>query len=326
MTSHFPYVHYVYGISLYSETRLSLPAQGHGELARIALGTAPASFFTEAIQGVSLEQLDGSWYKHARLADGSSYARWEGVGEFMVSADGLQIICRQMDVASTESFHVYMLGQALSFALVKLGFEPIHATVVVVNGEGIVFLGESGFGKSTLGASFISAGYRVLTDDLLMLQPAGDRVLAYPGPPRLKLFPGPARRFLGAAARGVRMNPDTEKLILPLDEKKSCSVPVPVKAIYALAPPRNVSRKQSIRFETLSPRESFLELVKNTFNRRIVNTGRLQRQLAQMSRLVSLLPVQRLSVPRDFDRLPSFRDAIVEALHEKHLEAELCAD
>src|SRR5436309_2318742 len=114
--------------------------------------------------------------------------------------------------------------------------------------------------------------------------------------------------------------------LLTIDRKQVYSAPVPVKAIYALAPPSEVFRKQSIRIETLSPRESFLELVKNTFNRRIVGSERLTRQLREMSRLVDHMPVQRLSIPRDLDRLPSFRDAIVEALNAHSLEAVGCAD
>jgi len=324
-TYRFPYLYYIYGISLYSEIPLPLPDSGRGELAHIALRIAPASYFAEAIRGVSLEQADGSWYQFGRLADGSSYARWQGVGEFLVSGDGLQILCRQFEIASTESFQVYMLGQALSFALVKRGFEPIHATAVVVNAEAVVFLGDSGFGKSTLAASFISAGYQVLTDDLLILQPAGSRVLAYPGPARIKLFPKIARRFLGDAADGVRMNPDTEKLILPLNGKQMWQAPVPVKVIYSLAPPRDVFRKQSMRFETLTVREGFLELVKNTFNYRIIDAGRLKRQLEQTSRLVTLLPVRRLSIPRDLDQLPSFRETIIADLQPQRLEVAECA-
>ena len=89
-TYRFPYLYYIYGISLYSEIPLPLPDSGRGELAHIALRIAPASYFAEAIRGVSLEQADGSWYQFGRLADGSTYARWQGVGEFLVSGDGLQ--------------------------------------------------------------------------------------------------------------------------------------------------------------------------------------------------------------------------------------------
>src|SRR2546425_6748677 len=137
----FPYTYYVYGITLHSDIPLSLPVRGarsasaaarsleNGSLADIELRMAPDSFFSEAIAGVSLEQAAGSWYQIGRLADGSSYMRWEHVGEFLISGDGRRMSCRQFDRATCESFEVYMLGQALSYALVGQAFEPIHATV-----------------------------------------------------------------------------------------------------------------------------------------------------------------------------------------------------
>ena len=322
----FPHTYYVYGISLHSGIPLSLPVRGYGGLAEIELRIAPASFFSDAIAGVSLEQASGSWYQIGRLADGSSYMRWEHVGEFLISGDGRRMSCRQFDRATCESFEVYMLGQALSYALVGQGFEPIHATVVVVNGEAVVFLGDSGFGKSTLAASFISAGYQLLTDDLLILRENHGRLFAYPGPPRIKLFPRTARRFLGTAADGIPMNRDTQKLILPLDRRRSCSLPVSVKAIFALASPREVFRKQPVRLKPLSPREAFLELVKNTFNYRITDGARLQRQFTEASRLVRLMPIRKLSIPRNFSELPSAREAILAELKPQQLEALACAD
>jgi hypothetical protein len=313
-TSVLRYVYGVYGIALHSSIPLPLPCLEHGELARIELRTASASFFDDAIRYLHLEQRSGSWYEFGRLEDGSSYARWRGVGEFIVSSDGRRIFCRQLDEATTESFQVYLLGQALSFALVKSGFEPLHATVVVVNGEAVAFLGSIGFGKSSLAACFLDAGHQMLTDDLLVLRPGATRVFAYPGPPRIKLYPKMAHRFFPDTPTRVRMNPETAKLIVPLEQKRSCSRPVPVKAVYCLAGPREVFPKQSIRFEALSPREAFLELVKNTFNRRIMDADRLQRQLDKTARLVSILPIGKLSFPRVWNQLPSVRDTIISSL------------
>ena len=59
----------------------------------------------------------------------------------------------------------------------KSGFEPLHATVVVVSGEAVAFLGESGYGKSSLAASFLDSGHQLLTDDLLILRASAGRVL-----------------------------------------------------------------------------------------------------------------------------------------------------
>jgi len=317
----------VYGVTLHSDIPLALPTDGFGELARIELRTAPDSYFFDAQRELPPQDDPDSWYKFGRLRDHSSYVRLEGVGEFLVSARGHRITARQFEEADQESFQVYLLGQALSFALVKCGFEPLHATTVVVNDQAVVFLGESGFGKSSLAACFLEAGYCMLTDDLLILRKSAGGFLAYTGPPRIKLFPKLARRFLGnASSNGVAMNSGTQKLILPLDRTRSSAGPVPLRAIYALVLPRETFRTHSIRFRTLSPREGFLELVKNTFNYRVLDSGRLERQFNETARVVGAMPVKKVSYPRVLTRLPAVRDAILADLNSSTDEPSQCAE
>src|SRR5262249_27490517 len=176
--------------------------------------SAPASAFLTATEDATFDPTSDSWHRYASLPDGTTYVRWDRVGEFLVAADGRSITCRRADRSSAESFQVYMLGQALSFALVKQGFEPLHATVVVVDDRAVAFLGESGYGKSSLAACFLEAGHRLLTDDLLLFQEARSRIVAYPGPPRIKLFAKIAGRFLDRAASSAPMHADPVKLVL----------------------------------------------------------------------------------------------------------------
>lgn len=318
------YQYCVYGITVRSEIPLALPEAGDGRLALVELRMASASHFSNAIDGVSFQSRSGDWYQYGFLLDGSTYVHWPGVGEFLVSADGLRINCRRFEGSSFESFQVYMLGQALSFALVKQGLEPLHATVVVVNGRGAAFLGDSGFGKSSLAACFVEAGYSVLTDDALVLQEFRSSVVAYPGPPRIKLFPKVARRFLDDAAQSASMNPDTKKLILSMDLKRSCAMPVPLGAIYIVAGPREVVRRQRVSIEPLTPREGFLALVKHTFNSRLVNPERLQRQFTTTVGLAGRVSVKKLSYPRILARLPEVREAVLNDLSCVTQEAAAC--
>ena len=318
----------VYGIALRSEIPLSLPEHPDSSLAEIQLGTASAEWFRAALLGLETQESGSSWYQYGRLSDQSSYVRWDGIGEFLVSANGKTIVCRQFNKAASEAFQVYLLGQALSFALVKQGFEPLHATTVVVEGEAVVLLGSDGFGKSTLAACFLAAGHRVLTDDLLILRETSTSILAYPGAPRIKLFPRVARRFMRESTTGVPMNPFTRKMILPLSREQVCETPVALRAIYVLSSPRQVFRKQAIRIETLSPREGFFELVKNTFNYRVVDTKRLERQFAETGRLVGAGPIRKLSYPRSLDYLPAVCGAILCDLYREFEQEEpaVCAD
>jgi len=127
------YRYFVYGLTLHSEIPLALPEQGHGDLGQVELRIAPASSFSQAARSLHRHPDSESFYQTGFMRDGSTYVRWKGVGEFLISPDGRRINGRQCAEAHEESFQVYLLGQALSYALVKLGFEPLHATAIVVN-------------------------------------------------------------------------------------------------------------------------------------------------------------------------------------------------
>jgi hypothetical protein len=306
------YSYGVYGVALASEFALALPAAAGPALAEVSLRRAPSSDLRAIVADTPLVNRD-EWYDYAHLADGSSYVRWKGLGEFLVGPGGAEIRCAKAEEASEESFQVYLLGQALSFALVKRGFEPLHATAVVHEGEAIVLLGSGGYGKSTLAASFLAAGATLLTDDLLIVHQDAGRILAFPGPSRIKLFPDSAHRFLGPAATGGSpMNNFSNKHVIPLDAAQRCIHPVPIRGVYALAPPEEMRRQRQVRITPLSQREAFLALIANTFNRYIGDPARLSRQHAETGRLSRAIAIRKLAYPRSTARLAEVREAILE--------------
>jgi hypothetical protein len=304
----------VYGLRLRSQIELSFPATARADSFDVELLTAPSQFFEQATKDADVAESPSGWYKHAQKRNGQSYLRWDDLFEFLIEADGRRIWCGWLGATSLESLQVYLLGHALSFALVKQGYEPLHATSVVIEGQAIAFLGNSGFGKSSLAAAFLAAGHRLLTDDLLLLRRTVDGYQGEPGPPRIKLFPKIARRFLAGTAGGVPMNSLTGKLVLPLDSARYESRAVPMRAIYVLSAPREVYRRQNIRIEPLSARETFIELIRNTFNYLLIGPERLQRQFCQSQQLSMRLPASRISYPRLLSTLHSVPDAILAHL------------
>jgi hypothetical protein len=315
-SAEFIHTYGVYGVTLRSHIQLALPDYPGAGLAEIELQLRERDYFADAIAGVPLLWSRYSTYRYAHLQSGASYVRWEDIGEFLVSSDGRLITCCPAHESNHESFQVYLLGQALSFALVKCGFEPLHATCIVVEGQAVAFLGDSGFGKSSLAAYFISAGDRLLTDDLLLLQERPDGFLAYPGPPRLKLLPDMARRYLGGVTGGVPMNSAASKLVLPLDREKVCESPKMLSAIYGLSPPQDMPDTQAVDFKYLSSRQAFLELSCNTFNYVILDCDRASRQIKETAHIVNSVPVKRLLHPRSLEALPLVRQAVIKDLRE----------
>jgi hypothetical protein len=306
----------IYGLDLRSEIELSFPVPVRAQDPDIELFWAARDFFERATRGTYATPNPSRWYKYALLRNGQYYLRWDGLFEFLIDANGRRIWCGRLGATSLESLQVYLLGHALSFALVRQGFEPIHATCVVIDGQAIAILGRSGFGKSSLAATFLGAGHRLLTDDLLLLRPIVGGFEGQPGPPRIKLFPGMARRLLGVKAAGAPMNPLTKKQVLPLGSSQYEDRSVPLRALYVLSAPQEVRRTRHIRLSPLPARETFIELIRHTFNTLVTGSDRSQRLFLASLELASRVPARRLSYPRGLALLPQVKHTILDDLAE----------
>lgn len=253
------------------------------------------------------------WFRYHRLPDGGEYLRWSRLFEFLISDDGRRIIGHALREVSCETFQAYLFGQVLSFALLKCGIESLHATTVVMDGKGVAFLGDCGYGKSTLAAACLKAGCALLTDDQLVLRQRGAQVIAYPGPARIKLMPAIARRLMGPAVDGFPLNPLTSKRIISLTDAQYASSPVPLKVIYVLRPSR---RRRSSRIVTrrLSVLAAWYELTRGTFNPVVRDPNRLRTQFVWASQLAERIPIKTLSYPRTLTVLPSVHEAILSDL------------
>jgi hypothetical protein len=306
----------LYGVHLKRVVPLPGPELVNSGKVGIELFNGSASLFSRARREAGMRPEEEDWFAHARLSDGSDYLRWSGLFEFLISADGRRIACRELNGASPESFQTYLLGQVLSFALLKQGIEPLHSTAVVINGEAVAFLGNCGYGKSSLGAAFLHGGYRLLTDDLLVLKEERNYFFAYPGPPRIKLFPHIAVKLLGGRVNGTPMNSETPKLVISLDEAETAvpQRPVLLKAIYVLTPPRTSTHSKKISIRSIPPRRAFVSLLKNTFNTVIIEPTRLARQFDLATQVAVRVPVKSLSYPRELDQILKVREAILRDL------------
>ncbi len=290
---------HLYGIRLDSEWPLPGSNLHQSPIGQVRLRRAPPSVFPKPPSKVG-------WAYLKKIADGSDYLRWRGQFEFLVSPDGHQVSARTINGSTHESFQAYFLTQALSFALVKQGIEPLHATAVVIHGGVVAFAADCGLGKSTLAAAFLAAGYPLLTDDLLVTQRRAREIIAFPGSPRIKLFRQIAHRILGKQFHGIPMNRLTSKLIIPLNTTSYQNYPAPLRTIYILQPPS----KSRVSIRSLSPRRALMALIANTSNPVSIDPARLSRQLRIFTKIVERVPVKSLSYPRNLSRLPDVIAAI----------------
>jgi hypothetical protein len=275
-----------------------------------------ASHFARARELQQIPPSPRDWFDSRRFPDGTTYLRWARLFEFLISPDGRTIEYHRLREATNASLTTYLLGQALSFSLLSFGYEPLHATAVVVNGDAIAFLGDCGYGKSTLGAAFVARGFPLLTDDVLSLEKRSGRWIAHAGPARLKLFPSVAQRVL-CRSGGRTLNMGTSKLVLSLGRGESTAQSVPLRALYVLPDPaRARPHRGPIRISAVEGQRAFMAVTRAAFNLIQVDRERLARQFVMAARLAVDVPIGRLSYPRRLTSIGAVCEAVL-ADHER---------
>lgn len=68
--------------------------------------------------------------------------------------------------AESEAIKLFLLGSCMGVILYQRNILPMHGSVIVVEGKGILLTGHSGAGKSTTTHHFLAAGHQFVTDDV----------------------------------------------------------------------------------------------------------------------------------------------------------------
>jgi hypothetical protein len=305
-------VFYAFGLAIDCDWDIPCPRAPRPFFHALRICEGNEAFFAQHVPA-ELRNVEPTRTHYHTLSDGSRYLSWRTSFEFHLSPDSKVITAFNLDGAPEAAFKTYMLGHVLSYALLGLGVETIHGASMLVDGGVVSFIGDSARGKSTLAASFMNAGYRLLSDDFLVLRRHGDADLAYPGFPRIKLYEQVSRHLIPQDKKGTPMTMHRRsKMIFSLEE--DLVEPMPMRAFYALVSPKLLGGLKEVRIESLSEREAYLELTENSYNARVQTRERLTSQFQWATELVKRVPVKRLSYPRVLSILPDVIQAVKEDL------------
>lgn len=206
-----------------------------------------------------------------------------GSGEYEVDTRGIHIDVLQRP-AGEEKFEESLLGPPLILALALQGVWCLHASAVNYQGSCLVFLGDSGRGKSTLAAYLArQAGFSMVSDDILPITVGLDQVHAYADFPQLKL-------------------PEDERA-----QQQGGSIPVLSFFLLEDLP--------QLAFKEVEQTTAVSTLVHNTAAARAFSRELLTQHLDACVQAAGLVPVYRLGYPRDYDRLPDVADKLIASLN-----------
>lgn len=165
-------------------------------------------------------------------------------------------------------------------------YDFLHAGAVEVDGDPILFIAESFGGKSTMTDYFLKQGHTLVSDDKVATYEQNRVFLSVPSIP----FHRPYRKMedLGYFVENVASNPKPIHAIYEL-EKTKAGAPITITELHG------IEKFKALRYSS-EINLSFLKTKRFVF----------------LSRLAKAVPVYKVTVPWDMERLGEVHDMIVE--------------
>ena len=238
-------------------------------------------------------------------------------GSFHISADGV-ISCFMHKSSSMQMLRHLLLNQIIPRYLATTGRLVLHASAVTLeNGKSVAFLGNSGFGKSTLVSSFHSNGARLINDDCILLDCTENGVTAIGGLSGIRLFPDSVGAVFSESTGFTNYAPYTDKKQLFLKDEVGDNPPEPSKldALFLLNDPKE-DPTDIVSIDAATAGDAMLALIYSAFSLDPSDKKMITSNFRNVGQAINeRLSIFKLQYPRVHERLPEVRAAVI-----KHVE------
>jgi hypothetical protein len=237
----------------------------------------------------------------------------QGVARYLVTA-GLEIVVDPDDAAPALDVRGYLLGSIFVVLCQQRGLLPLHASAIAGKSGVVAFLANSGQGKSTLAAHLAQRSFRVLADDVCLIDAAqGGAAMVIPTAPWLKLWRN-SLESLGREVEGLdRVFSEDDKYRMPL---APILTPEPISKLVFLE--ANDISSVTTRIEEV-PRVQAIPLLMNLTHHSYLlePTGQQEQNFLRCGRVLSQARAYRLLRPWGLTYLESTVDALENLLLEE---------
>jgi hypothetical protein len=255
------------------------------------------------------------WLSCAKT-DSGYLLRFNELADFTIDRNGREIVCMPRPGIPEDTLQHLLLDQVIPLVINLRGGEALHASAILTPRGVVAFAGPAGSGKSTITASLLKMGYPFVSDDCLTLQEKDQNIYAIPAYPGLRLWKDAEAHLFGDNGNKKSVAHYTSKLRVDIEEEPGSysPAPKPFVQLYDIMNSPETDETSDITIERLSPRDSFMALVRCAFRLDITDNRMLRRQFCFLERVVSAVSVRRLIFPRDFTLLPAIQEAIFKDL------------
>ena len=266
-----------------------------------------------ALQGT--RWIEPEWVFRLYSVKGGLRLDYGGVGSFGIFSAGREIVWYPGSEPESPEIRLEMaraivLGPVMALVLRQAGILCLHGSAVTLNGQGAAFLAPKFHGKSTLALALTAAGGRLLTDDLVAIDP-GPQPVVFPGVHSVRVMHDIAERLIPRFPQATA----THGFKTTLTEFPSSDLawePAPLTAIYFIEPLGGMEDGRAVSREPLTPTRAAAALAqgKKLADSLIGSTdaGAMLESIVSVSLRV---PVYRMPIMRDLERLSEAVDEIM---------------
>jgi len=234
--------------------------------------------------------------------------RFDEVVQFTLSFASHEILISPLDgVVPDSTIQHLLVDQIWPRILAHCGELVLHAAGVSGPKGAMLFVGQSGHGKSTLAASLYQRGFELLGDDALVMSAADGEARCRAVYRSLRLFPDSIDTLFEQPVRRSDVADYTDKKNVHLPISGQDDGLHRVRAIFFI---NSDEPTTSARVERISPGAACMRLVEHSFWLDPTDMALTARKLAQASTLANDVPAYTLAYPRDYAKLGELHAAV----------------
>lgn len=183
----------------------------------------------------------------------------------------------------------------------------VHASAVVVGGQMVIFIGDTGAGKSTFAASMHAAGHTLLGDDAVVLSETEAGVIGEVVYPSLRLFRKSIDHVFAGKVETTPMAFYSDKLHVATPGLGAFEpVQYPLGAVFYLG-----ETEAGVLLQPMFPSDACIGLIENSFALDPADHRAAVVRMAKGARIAAAVPCYELLYPRDFSSLDEARSQVL---------------
>ena len=229
------------------------------------------------------------------------------IGDFDIGDGGALGWCHD-GTAREDLARFDLLGRVLPLALHRSGATCLHGSAVALDAGALVLLGGKGRGKSTTALALAQRGGRLLTDDVAVIEPAGDEMVVRPGVHAVRLWEDAASR-LGTDAWGRPGSIGRKLVVNDVPDALRATAPSPLAAVYLLDDGVPTEGAVASR-RRLPATEAMHRLLGQVTAGALLGGAEQGVLLRRLASVVAAAPVFAVRVDRDFSRLEELAEQV----------------